>query len=543
MDDREPASHQTTAEHIAAKLADEGISVIFTVPGEQLDPLFGALAKTGMRIVHARHEQGAAFMAYGYARSTRRIGVHVVISGPGVLHSAAGMAIGYAGDARMLCIAGQIPTASIGRGYGVPHEIPNQLAVLESVTGWARRVQAPDEVTVVLGEAFHRLRHGRPRPVAVEVPADVLAGKVANPGAWSEPEPARQLDDDSIGAAAAMLVAARSPMIFVGSGARGASAEITKLAECLSAPVTSELGGKGIVSDAHPLSIPFPAAHRLWPKADVVLALGTRFMRPQVEWGLDDTLRVIRVDIDPAEIERVAKPAIGIVADVEQVVATLLERLLPSVRDRKPWLAEVMAARQRVNADISRLVPQVDFINAMRDALPEDGFFIDELTQVGYTARIAFPTLKHSTYIPATYQGGLGFGFATALGVKVANPGSAVLSVSGDGGFLYTACELATAVQHQIPVVAVVFNDNSFANIKRSQQALLGVTVATDLHNPDFVRFAESFGAHGVRVDNPDGLRTEIAAGFGRSGTPTVIEVPVGEMPSPWSLIRLPRVR
>lgn len=162
---------------------------------------------------------------------------------------------------------------------------------------------------------------------------------------------------------------------------------------------------------------------------------------------------------------------------------------------------------------------------------------------MGYTARVGFPVLRPYTYIPATYQGGLGYGFATALGVQVANPGRPVLSVSGDGGFLYTANELATAVQYRIPVVAVVFNDNCYANIARSQRGLLGRTIATDLHNPDFVAYARSFGARGVRADGPQELAARVAEAFGYPDTPTVIEVPVGEMPSPWSLIRLPRVR
>jgi acetolactate synthase-1/2/3 large subunit len=532
----------TVAEHMAAQLVAEGVEVVFTVPGEQIDPLMGAIARTDIRIVPARHEQAAAFMAYGYARSTGRIGVHAVISGPGVLHSTAGLALGYSGDARMLCLAGQIPTKALGRGFGVPHEIPDQLGVLKAVTGWAGRVETPGSVTTVLGTAFHRLRTGRPRPVAVEVPADVLAAPVTAPEPWTDPESDRSPDPGGVEAALELLASARAPMVFVGSGARGCPAEITRLAERLRAPVTSELGGRGIVSDDHELSIAYPAAHRLWPRADVVLAIGTRFMRPQVEWGLDDRVKVIRVDLDAEEIERVAPPEVALVADAAETVRALLDGL-GDLDDREEWLAEVKEAQRSVEADLARLVPQVDFLRAMRGALPRDGFFVDELTQVGYTARVAFPVYRPSTYVPATYQGGLGFGFATALGVQVAHPGRPVLSVSGDGGFLYTATELATAVQHDIPVVAVVFNDNCYANIARSQRSLLGMTVATDLHNPDFVALAESFGAHGVLAHGPGELAAAIEAAFRRADGPTVIEVPVGEMPSPWSLIRLPRVR
>ena len=533
---------QTVAEHIAARLVEEGVEVVFTVPGEQMDALFGALAKTGVRIVHARHEQAAAFMAYGYARSTGRIGVHVCISGPGVLHSAAGLALGYSGDARMLCLAGQIATPAIGRGYGVPHEIPDQLGILRGLTGWAERVAAPGRIGPVLAEAFHRLRHDRPRPVAVEIPADVLTATVDRPDPWTAPTHSHPLDHAALDQARSLLAQAKAPLIFVGSGARAAAADVTRLAELLGAPVTSEMGGRGVVPDDHELSIQLPVAHKLWPRVDVVLAIGTRLMRPQVQWGLDDALQVIRIDLDPDEINRVATPAVGLVADAAEAVHALLEGL-PKRDGGEDWRRAVDEARREIDVELAKLVPQVDFLAAIRTALPPEGFFVDELTQIGYAARIAYPVLRPYTYVISTYQGGLGFGFATALGVQVANPGKPVLSVSGDGGFLYTGNELATAVLHRIPVVAVIFNDNSFANIARSQRELLGTTVATELHNPDFVQYAAAFGAHGVRVDTPKELEREITAAFTRADLPTVIEVPVGEMPSPWPLIRLPKVR
>ncbi|GAA1739488.1 thiamine pyrophosphate-binding protein [Luedemannella helvata] len=516
--------------------------MLFTVPGEQMDALFGALARTDIRVVHTRHEQGAAFMAYGYARSTGRIGACAVISGPGVLNATAGLATAYSGDSRVLCIAGQIPTPMLDRRYGFPHELPDQLGVLRGVTGWAARVGTPDEVTAVLGEAFHRLRSGRPRPVAIEIPTDVFAAPVTAPAGWTDPPVSRAPDATAIEAAVAELAAARTPLIVVGSGARAATDQVTRLAERLRAPVTSNMGGRGVVSDEHELSVPLPVAHRLWAEADVVLAIGTRLMRPSVEWGLTG-LRVIRVDLDPEEINRVAEPAVAVVADAALTVEALLSRLPDSPDDRSAWLSRLKEARAEFEADLARLAPQAELLRALRAALPADGFFVDELTQVGYVSRMGFAAWSPSTYVPATYQGALGCGFATALGVKVANPTRPVLSISGDGGFLYTAVELATAVRHRVNVVAVVFNDNNYANVSRSQLARNGETVGTDLHNPDFVAFAEAFGARGVRVETSDELTARIVEAFRRDDLPTVIELPVGDMPSPWSLIRLPRVR
>ncbi|MFB6396110.1 thiamine pyrophosphate-dependent enzyme [Polymorphospora lycopeni] len=530
------------AEHIVRKLVEEGVEVLFTVPGEQMDALFGALADTDIRVIHTRHEQGAAFMAYGYARSTRKIGVYTVISGPGVLNSTAALATAYAGDARILCLASEIPSPLLGRGYGVPHEVPDQLGILRRLTGWAERVGTPAQIDAVLGEAFHRLRWTRPRPVAVEVPTDVWGAEAGDPHRWTGPAVDQHPDAAAVEAAAALLASAKAPLIMVGSGARGAAAEIQRLAERLRCPVTADMGGRGIVGDRHELSVTLPVAHRLWAETDVVLGIGTRLMRPQVEWGLDDNLQIIRVDLDPTEIDRVRPPAVPLVADATLAVRALLDRV-DDAPQREDWLARVKRARDDVEAEAARLVPQVDFLRAMRAVLPDDGFFVDELTQVGYVSRFAFPIYAHSTYVPVTYQGALGSGFATALGVQAANPGRPVLSISGDGGFLYTAVELSTAVQQRLPVVAVVFNDRSYANVSRSQLRSLGATVGTDLHNPDFPAFAKAFGAYGVRATTPDELAAEISAAFGRPDAPTVIEVPVGEMPSPWPLIRLPRVR
>jgi acetolactate synthase-1/2/3 large subunit len=528
-------------EHIVARLVEEGVDVVFTVPGEQLDPLFKALAGTGIRVVHARHEGAAALMAYGYARTTQRVGVYTVISGPGVLNSTVGLATAYAGDARVLCLTAQIPTPLLDRGLGVPHEMPDQLGILRTLTGWCDRVEKPGRITGVLDETFHRFRHHRPRPIAIEVPVDVLAAEVESADVWIAPPAPAAAETGAIDAARTALAGARAPIIFVGSGARGASAEITELAELLKAPVTTELGGKGIVSDENDLSVSLPVAHRLWPDADVVLAVGTRLYRPQVEWGVDG-LQIIRVDLDEEEIHRVASPAVPIVGDSAEVIRSLLQGLRP-VDERVAWLARAAELREAVDTEFTKLTPQLEYLAAIRAALPDDGFFVDEMTQVGYVARVAFPVFEPSTYVLPTYHGALGFGFATSLGVKVAHPDRAVLSISGDGGFLFTGVELATAVQHELPVVAVIFNDNCFANVERSQRKFLTSTIACELHNPDFVKFAEAFGAVGVRAHSPDELSAEIERALARPRTPTVIEVPVGEMANPWQYIRLPRVR
>jgi acetolactate synthase-1/2/3 large subunit len=443
----------------------------------------------------------------------------------------------------VLCIAGQIPSAMIGRDLGMLHEIPDQLAILRGLTKWAARVDHPTEAADKTAEAFRQLRSGRPRPVALEMAMDVMAAEaeIAAPEAGPAPQPLAP-DPDAIAAAAKLLGAAKKPLIFVGGGAFGAEAELLALAEALQAPVVSWRSGKGAVSDAHYLGMSQLGAHRLWPEVDVVLAVGSR-IRQWAAWGNDDALKVVRIDIDPTEMNRPFKPALGIVADATLSLRALLPALARHNTKRASRRDELTAAKEAAARDYARLQPQMSYLEAIRAELPEDGFFVEELTQIAYVARLAFPVYRPRTYVTTGYQGTLGFGFASALGVKVANPDRVVLSVSGDGGFMYNVQELATAVRHGIGVVAVVFNDNAFGNVRRMQEDLHGGRViASDLHNPDFVRLAETFGAMGLRAESPAELRSALKRAFREPG-PVVIEVPLPEAADPWKLTMLPKVR
>src|SRR5262249_33079739 len=298
--------------------------------------------------------------------------------------------------------------------------------------------------------------------------------------------------------AAALLKLSRRPMIIAGGGCLGAGPEILRLAERLQAPVVSTYTGKGAVDWRHPLTMNYPTAHRLWPDVDVALAIGTRMQAQLVNWGVDDALKVIRVDIDPIEINRVRRPTLGIVSDA-RLAATALSAALASQPARSSRAREIAELKAAV-AELLRqgLTPQVEFANAIREAIPEDGIYVDELTQVAYVGRVVMPFSRPRSFIDSGYQGTLGFGFPTALGVKIACPDRPVISVSGDGGFMYAMPELATAVLHGIAVVAVVFTDNAFGNVKRIQRLEYGgKVIASELHNPDFAKLATLFGATG----------------------------------------------
>src|SRR5215470_6771535 len=313
-------------------LLRNGIDTLFALPGVQNDALFVALYDAGeaLRVIHPRHEQAAAYMALGYAKASGKIGTYAVVPGPGLLNTTAALATAYATNAPVLCISGQVASDLIGRGFGLLHEIPDQLGILQRLTKWATRIEHPAQTGRLVNEAFRQLRDGRPRPVGLEIPPDVLALEieVALPTADATPDVAAP-DSEQIDRAAALLAEAKRPMLFVGSGAVGAAEEVLAIAEMLEAPVVSFSGGKGVVSDRHYLAQPALAGHQLWRETDVVLAVGTRLHQPQVRWGVDRDLKLIRIDIDPVEVTRIQRPALGIVADAKLALAALYRALEP----------------------------------------------------------------------------------------------------------------------------------------------------------------------------------------------------------------------
>ena len=533
-------------EAIVQSLIAHGVDTVFGLPGVQNDHLFNAFYdnRDKLRVVHSRHEQGAAYMALGYALATGKVGVCSVVPGPGFLNATAALATAYSTNAKVLCLVGQIQSDSINKGYGLLHEIPNQIEILRTLTKWADRIETPADAPTLVAEAFRQLNSGRPRPVGLECAPDVLAQK-------SEVDLTKvdytlrhpPVDMDKINEAADLLAKAENPLIFIGLGAIDAAPAVQELAELLQAPVVSGRSGHGVLSSRHPLSIRTTAGHQLWEKADVVVTLGSRLTRPMMGWGTDDKLKIIRVDIDPEEHYRVKPPTVGFVARCEEVTPALVSALKQRGVSRPSRTAEMEDIQAELEPRIAAVEPQVAFLKAMRAVLPDDGYFVDDLTQVGYVSRTELPIYEPRTYISPGYQGTLGWSYATALGVKVAHPEKEVLSISGDGGFMFNVQELSTAVKHKINLVHVIFNDGAFGNVQRMQKKDHGGRViASDLDNPDFVKLAEAFGALGLRAHSPDELQAAIQQGFDAQ-RPTLIDVPVGEMPAPWSLYFLPRNR
>jgi len=541
------AQSLTTAQAVVSMLELNGIDTLFCLPGVQNDPFFDALydRTNAIRPVHARHEQACAYMALGYAMASGKPSAYIVVPGPGFLNTTAALSTAYAVNAPVLALTGQIQQSMIGRNVGLLHELPDQLSIMRGLTKWADRITSTGEAPGLVNEAFRRLLSGRPRPVALECAMDTWARRapVALPGSAAVADPC-PVDEDAVDRAAKLLGAAERPLIVVGGGAQAAGEYVERIAELLDAPVMSGRMGQGVIDGRHKLSVSAPAGYRFWGEADVVLAVGTRLQPQQMNWGMDDALKIIRIDVDGEELDRQRKPEIGIIGDAAatlRVLASCLARHNIKRPGRAESVAETKAAAmQKVRETIG---PQIAYLEAIRAALPEDGILVDELTQMGYAARLAYPTYKPRTFLSPGYQGTLGWGYATSLGAKIARPDTPVVSISGDGGFLFTAMEMATAAQHGIGVVAVVFSDGAYGNVRRiQQQAFNNRTIASDLRNPDFVKLGESFGLDAMRVKSPDELKIAIARGIAKGG-PTLIDCPVGQLPDPWPLVALPRNR
>ena len=524
-----PQALMTGGDALVAGLKRWDVATVFGLPGIQLDALFDGLQRDGtLRVVHARHEQGAAYMAFGYAQATGRPGVCAVVPGPGLLNAAAALATAFACNARVLCLTSTIPSRFIDQRQGLLHDIEDQSGLLRGLTKWYARANDVSEIPRLLDAAFEQLLTGRPRPVALEIPPDILA-QVGLPS-----YPARRpalvtpaIPPALLEQAAGLIANAERPVIIVGGGALAAGPEIRRLAERIGAPIVSRAMGRGVVRSDDPLAMPGAALLSHWPTVDLVIGIGTRLQHLR-EWGHDDRLKVIRIDLDRTEMHRVVVPDVAITADAKEGAA-LLDEVLSARRD-PPRAVGLDIAGIRTEFDTqfkSEFKDQVPYLDAIRDAMADDDIFVDEMTQMGYAARFGLPVLAPRTFVTSSYQGTLGYGFATALGAQVGAAPRRVISVNGDGGFLFTMPELATAVQHSIPVIAIVFNDGHFGNVRRIQKAMYdGRVIASDLLNPDFLTLAKAFGVTGMRAFGPEELRSALAAARCIDG-PVLIEVPV----------------
>ncbi len=516
----------------------EGAEVIFGLPGVQmyhaLDPI---LDEPGMRFISVRHEQATAYMADGFTRAGGGTGTAMVVPGPGLLNASAAIGTAYAASSPILVVSGQVQKDLIGKDVGILHEVNDQMDAIRPVTKAAYRVLDAAGVPGVVHEAFRQLRTGRPRPVEIEIPPETLS-EVADIDLLEPGDYRRDAASDAdVERAARALAEAKNPIVWAGGGviSSGASEALLRVAEHLQAPVMTTHEGKGAIPDSHYLSMGTLKSRaddfrNHLSHHDVFLAVGTRFATAM----LTHDAQIVQIDVDTDEIGRnYPDNTLGVLGDAKGTLEKLADALadaVPPAESKRELLGKLRAAR----FGSLRLEPLDSYMNAVRAAIPPDGIFVAGMTQLGYYSRLFYPVEQPGTYLNSSYFGNLGFAWPTALGAKAAQPERAVVCVSGDGGFLFNSQELATAVQYGINAVCVVFNDNAFGNVMRDQEDRFGGRlVGSQLHNPDFVKLAEAYGARGLRVETPAALEQALRSAIASDDAPTLIEVPFGPVPSP----------
>ena len=531
-------------EALVKSLVNEGVEVVFGIPGIQIYGIVAALRdEPSIRMITTRHEQASTYMADGYARASGKPGVALVVPGVGLYNAASGLANAYARSSPVLLIAGQIPRAAIGKGVGAVHEIADQAEVVRPVTKWRQRAMRPREVPWAVSEAFRQMRSGRPRPVLIEIPPD--AGVEREEVQLRNPSPVSRIvpSPDQLQHAARVIANAQLPLIYAGGGVARSDAEeaLVKLVEMTNIPVVTSSGGKGAIPDNHPLSYGScfsPRGERqemnqlfeVMQSADVVIGIGARF-------GLGnpagEASTLVNINIDDTELTRLQSNTIPLHGDARATIEAMVPYLLDAgAGDRPSPIESVTAARRLISYyDIRDKEPQYPILEAIQKGIPEDAFIIWDITQFGYYARTHYQVIHPKTYIDSGYQFNLGYGFPTALGAKVAKPDRPVVCMTGDGGFMFNSSELSTAVKYGINVVTVVFRNDSYGNVARDMDDFFDGAYETGLHNPDFVKFAESFGVVGLRASDPTDLATLIPQALDLQA-PVIIEVPLGDMTS-----------
>ena len=525
-----------------------GIDTVFGIPGAQIYPLFDALhGSSAIKTIISRHEQGAAYMAMGYAKATGRPGAFSVVPGPGVLNTTAALCTAMGCNTPVICLTGQIMSQFLGKGRGHLHELADQAATLRTLIKHADHIGNPVETFSKMNEAFRIMQSGRPGPVSLEMCWDTMAETYdveILPGNTliDKPEP----DEGALSDAAELIANAKNIMIMCGSGAQHASREVRELASMLGAATTSQRSGRGVVSEDSNCGVSSAAAMNLWDDTDLLIGIGSRLEMQYMRWlSMSDyhdkppasDRKLIRIDIDPEEMKRF-KPDVGVVADSAEGVRALIEKVGKS-NFKAGDLARIAAAKAKASNDIEEIQPQMGYLHVIREVMPRDGFLVEELCQVGFTSYYGFPVYEPRTYVTPGFQGTLGYGFPTAIGVKAAMPDKAVVSITGDGGFMFAMPELAAAVQHNIGLVTIVFNNRAFGNVRRDQQERFeSHFIGANLDNPDFMKLADAFGVDGDRVESPAELKPVLAKAIDED-KPAIIEVMTerGSEASPWKYI------
>ena len=517
--------HRNGGAAVVRTLAAHGVDTIFGIPGTHNLELYRHFPATGIRAITPRHEQGAGYAAEAYARVTARPGVVVATSGPGLTNTMTAAATAYAESQPMLILSSGMPTGTEGQDLGQLHEAKNPSAAMDQLIRWSRRVRDADEAAEAVTDAFESFTGRRPRPVHIEIPVDVLQQEWTGQPTVAAKVAAPQADPDAVRRAAEVLAAADRPMIIAGGGAVDAQAELTDLAGALGAPVTTTVNGKGVVAEAHPLSVGASIRLRAVQKAaadsDALLVVGTELGDSDLWEGQIRGRTVIRCDIDQAQLDKNCPADHALLGDAATTVAAL-RAALPAVAQATAERAATLRAACREEA-AKDAGPYAEINAAVRAALPASGVLTGDSSQVTYFGSVHFfdvPAPRRFCYSPGFAT--LGYGLPAGLGASTGLPGTPVAVLLGDGALMFSVQELVTLVEQRLPVPVIVVDNGGYREI-RDQEAARGIApIGVELRTPDLAALAVAMGAHGVRTTSTADL-TEFVAGALVADGPTLI--------------------
>jgi 5-guanidino-2-oxopentanoate decarboxylase len=492
-----------------------GVTTVFGIPGEHTLELYRGIEKSNVRAITPRNEQGASFMADGYARVTGEPGVCTIITGPGVTNAATGIGQAYADSIPMLVISSANDSPSLGKGWGRLHETTDLCAITRPITAFSTMVHDPDEVPELIAQAFTVFRSRRPRPVHIAIPIDVMEMPVTDD--W-QPYQIPELPipgSAAIASAAQLLAESASTVMMVGGGAQHASVEVTQLADRLQVGVIASNAGKGIVSDTNPLSLGggviSPAIQAYLAKAEVVLAIGTELAEADsFIYDLPVNGKVIRIDIDPARFSDAFPASIPVLGDSRSACQQLLEALegheISSASNGV--VATLDQLRTQQSADYTDVERQhIRLLDALRDEIEDDTVIMGDIAQLVYTGTAAMKTLLPRTWFYPAGFGTLGCALPDAIGAKLATPEKTVIALVGDGGFMFTVNELATAVEEQLSIPIIIWHNHSYAMIRDGMVKRNIPEIGVNPKAPDFIKLADAFGCPGIKVESEAGFR------------------------------------
>ena len=506
---------------------------VFGIPGTHTLALHESLAGSSIRHIAPRHEQGAGYAADGYARASGRPGVCIVTTGPGLTNLMTAAATAYHDSVPLLIITPGMPSFAEGRDAGFLHQVKSQSGAMENIVHWSRRVASAREAVDSIDDAFDHFANARPRPVHIEIPIDVLEAEA--PEAGGDPVELRDrrpvADQAQLRLAAEILCEAREPWLLLGGGSRDASREARELAELLGAVVVTTVNAKGVVPESHPLSI--GASLRLAPArdglaaADAVVAVGSEISESDL-WTSDFSLagKLVRIDIDAEQLSKNASAAAALHGDAAGVMAVIIGDLKESSPAPRNGAERASALRSELEEIIARDGSDyLELHRALRASLDEDAIVAGDSSMVTYYGTVhQFPVERPRCFLYPVGYATLGYSLPAAIGAKLALPERQVVAIDGDGGFLFTATEIATAVELGLPIPIILFDNRGYGEIRAEMLARGAEPVGVDLAPVDFAALSRALGGRGVTVDDADALSAAVAETL-HADRPTLIAI------------------